>query len=558
MAGNVGPAIRRLVLVFLYFVVVGTVAARGYDWAQSRHFNVDELQVAANTALWCREAPVEMLNYIEPFQSALVRLISPSMTTRQVLGTLRTAFLVLLMVNFGILALGQRAYPTVWGVLAVLVTATLHFPLWLHGFEIRSDVLLLTGNLLLYAIAARAADSKNPSMASAVAAGVVGGMMQATASKSVVYWGPFALLTVVVVSLAEDRSKRSWFALRSGAAAGCGVVAGAAAALACLIPDGMLMPFLQGLRAFYGVASQSSRFSALPSLSDLATQAPAVFVLAVLQTIVTLFTIANRSARGRQVVTSLFFVWSVVALLLNPTPFGYNTIHAAAFSCIAVTELFAATGFLKGSHLVCAFAGLWAVQALDMTRDAALPYARMTNQLQLGSAELAEFYTGPDDPVYDGVGLVVSRNPPQPGWMMHSLLPNMGANRRVFDTPPPVVITNHRWHWLPSELRESIERKYVSLTPAVWVLGARGPCGVAEVEIERPGRYYAAIRGPDAALQIDGTVVPSDGVVPLKHGKHRIRCPASSEYSLQWLGPTGTPMPTARAVFGSQLVFLTR
>jgi hypothetical protein len=160
------------------------------------------------------------------------------------------------------------------------------------------------------------------------------------------------------------------------------------------------------------------------------------------------------------------------------------------------------------------------------------------NQVQLSYIAAAESLTGPNDTVLDAVGMVLTRKPPHPDWMLlgRSMPYYHQGWRKTFarimiDTPSPVLIDNLRWGWLPEEDLRVRDERYVAIRPGLFVLGQRLTRGAGQFVVHASGRYRVE------GARVDGRA----GMVDLTAGPHAY---SDAEMgAVYWLGPNGLTEP---------------
>jgi hypothetical protein len=171
-----------------------------------------------------------------------------------------------------------------------------------------------------------------------------------------------------------------------------------------------------------------------------------------------------------------------------------------------------------------------------------------TNEAQLSYIGAAEAMTDPArDTVLDGVGLVLTRRPPDRDWMLHSLwMGDYRAGRRtgfgdmMRARPSPVVLGNYRWGWLPDRDLAVLHERYVALYPELYVLGSAPTGAAGEFTIHYAGRYIVEPKPPGgaAALRVDGQPL-GGGALELGAGTHRYDGAGAAGIVVYWLGPAG-------------------
>jgi hypothetical protein len=332
------------------------------------------------------------------------------------------------------------------------------------------------------------------------------------------------------------------------------------------------------LSVFHGVTRYSTGgggggpgFAPWSTLARLLTQTPLLLASVVAACAGTLSAAVRR---GKQVFTwegifpeFLLFLGAMAALAINPTPYPYNLVHVVPYAFIFAFRY---------------LAGLWdEIAAIPNTRPLIagvlifahlVPFALVTrrhldrlNWRQERLMTLAEDLTDPgNDRVYDGIGMVPTRDTVHFQWFLHGL--NIqgfldGAGPRVRDMlaerPPAVVIPSYRSDWLSTEDHDFIRARYVPLADDFWVLGKVLPAAGGTFEIYHPGRYrISTLKGSDLEgtypLGWEGATTPEDkgnleGMldgaplsahpVELAVGTHHLECAADCQPAIVWMGP---------------------
>lgn len=524
------------------------VTALGLPRALGRHFHVDEFQVAYNAALSGVHHTPGDANFITPVVVCLGWLLGLLHSTRAMLGALRLCFFALFLLNLIACAWAQRYFTSRWGRLAVLVGATFFHPLWLNGFEIRQDVLVVGGSIFLYGLAQRLVDTTaTPSRWWFVAGGVVSALMQTNSIKAVVYWLPFA---TVVVGIGVWRARASADARRARPVLGffAGFAAGVVLTLVVLAATGRLSPYRAGFATFFGSVGDANRFSPTPELLRLAFSSPLVFGFALVDVMLVALAVARRSCSGRSWVTAIFLCWALVAVYLNPSPYPYNFVHVLPFVFFAALDAVARVELAGAKSSIGTTLALGIVTLLifvrSFTRD---PFLTRSNEGQLSYIQAAEALTSPDDTVLDAVGLVLTRRPPHADWMLHSqwMAAYRTGRRKQFadimaERPSPVIIDNYRWTWLSDADLQARNDRYVRVDTRMFVLGRKLSGTSGEFVIHRAGRYRVDAR-PEALrrILIDGRTVPEGGIVEMGVGPHTYEGVDARGAVIHWIGPNG-------------------
>ena len=450
------------------------------------------------------------------------------------------------------------------GLVALLGAATLA-PLWDYGFEIRHDNLLLTGLLLTWCVV-RVRPKGPPSY---FIAGALAVAMQFTAYKAFVYAIPLSL-AILLFPPPNYQTPRWKLAL-------C-LVAGALGMLVALRwvyspfgATGSLEAHQRSLQFVTKVASGGARFGPGIALGRLPGQTPLLLTL-VASALVALAVELWR--RGRSALAwdgilpeALLLAVAFAALLVNPTPFPYNLLHLVPYAYLFAfrhasalfREVRDAPALLPLVGAVVVFVHLVPF-CVATQRHWKWPNSRQTRLMRL-----AEDLTDPmNDPVFDGIGMVLTRPMIDPRSLLHSLtfesLIN-GSGPRVGDMlaarPAAVVIPNYRTDWLPEEDHAVVRERYVPVADDFWVLGKVLPAGGGTFEVVHPGRYrISSLQESDLAetcgvsgaqlparleegsftATLDGVSVTS-GPVELTVGVHRIECKPGCQPAVVWVGP---------------------
>ncbi|HTL17241.1 MAG TPA: hypothetical protein VL793_08390, partial [Patescibacteria group bacterium] len=263
----------------------------------------------------------------------------------------------------------------------------------------------------------------------------------------------------------------------------------------------------------------------------------------------------------------LLFLGALAALAINPTPYAYNLLHVVPYLFIF--------SFKYASSL---YEQVWPQATLRPVLISTLAFAHlvpfgiatkrhddMLNWRQGRLMNLAEDLTDPSaDPVYDGIGMVLTRPSVHYWWYLHGL--NVqdflnGTGPRVCDLlaarPPAVVIPNYRTDWLSDADHAFISDRYVPVADDFWVLGKKLPAGGGTFEVHHRGRYrISTLKGSDLvdtyAVGLKGVMTPEDPgtiqgtldgqpltnrPVELCEGTHRLECAPDCQPAVVWVGP---------------------
>jgi len=547
-------ALEVAALVAIAALVLGVLA----PLALTRYVHVDECQVAYNAALIGRHQLPSFTNFHSPLVAPLAWLASREGDTWDLIVQFRSLFLALFLGNLILVAV-CAPHVAGWGPRTlVLLAALLVEPLWRHGFEIRHDAILLASSLGMAYLAARAA-AKPSGQAIFLAAGALGAVMQLNSLKAFLYWPPGLALIYAAASwrLGKNlRPGRAIVATTIGAAAM--LVFGAA----LLMSAGVGTIALENLVYFASLATEYRGFGSGDRLVSLLKELPHLAILSVVSIALTLASLRRKrwEAELPSVVVVSWLAIQLVALHLNPTPFSYNFVHVLPFLFLAALDgAFRIARLLTRSARACWYVLLFVVSFASFAwswnrevigRASALP--------QRMHVEAVESLTSLADPVLDGAGLVLSRRPPGPDWMLHSL--TMPAYKRgdvtTFEShlrreAVPVLLTNYRWEWLGAGERQLVRARYVALGPRLLALGGtRSTAG--SFELYRAGRYKFAPASSATRLNVDGAPLPSSGVIWLEAGEHALSAPAS----WVWLGPSLDSPPRPQSTYWNRDLFI--
>jgi hypothetical protein len=450
------------------------------------------------------------------------------------------------------------------GLVALLGAASLA-PLWDYGFEVRHDSLLLAGLLLIW----YAVRIWPRGMLSWLVAGAIAVALQFTAHKAFVYVIP---LTLAMLVLPPPGCVAPRWKLGLGwIVGGLGMLLALRLFYGAYGATGLWTVHRHNLEFVSNVAAGTDRFGPGIALSRLLVQTPLMLAL-VAAGVVAIFADLRRRGRGalswdQALPEGVLLAVALAALIVNPTPFPYNLLNLVPFAF-----LFA---YKQGLTIVQA-AGrdrvllplIWSVLIfvhLVPFGIATYRHWNWSNARQRQLMGLAEELTDPrEDPVFDGVGMVLTRPTIGPRALLHSLTLNSllrGTGPQVRDMlaarPAAVLIPNYRTDWLPPADQAAFRERYVPLADDFWVLGKILPAGGGSFQICHAGRYridsrrgsgvagddgggWETVSAPAAEGKFTATL---DGVpmasqpVELGLGTHRIECPAGVSPAVVWVGP---------------------
>lgn len=534
----------------LWLPLLGTLMAATLAMAMIRVYQVDEAQtVYMATVLakgWGGSLFTSGQLHLYPL-SLLTRLAS---TSAGLFLVFRACFWALFWVNasLAVLAAGIRLRSPE-GAKALVLVGTLA-PWWAYGLECRHDNVLIAGLLLLWVIARRIPGRREGIF---LALGFVSLLLHSCLFKAVAFWSP---LTVLLVALEPapmgTRAKR----------AGWWLLGAAACYLACWAfkAHSGIQALAANGRDVMKVAVSSERFAPWHTLRMLLETAPLLAAAMGGLALHGASVIRRRGLKGawaeeRGFPELMLFAICVFAFFINPTPFPYNLGALSAGAAVALLALgrswlepgafrsLPALPFLVSLGLVLHLAP-WTLRVADLFS--------MTNDRQEEVMARAETFAGPEDPVFDGIGMVPTRKAPAYEWVIH------WGNQRNFhehplfqglgDRVPPVVIPSYRLNYLPPSDQAFLSANYIPMHKDFWVLGAlpRKNAEPGTWTCYRSGRYAVIpTRAGSGNVALDGkTIAP--GILWVDRGEHRLAMDPASPCALAWVGPKVQEVPTPR------------
>lgn len=554
--GALAGAVRARLGLVGYGVWLALIAAVGLPLVLERHFHVDEIQIAYNIALWGVHHDPGASNYAQAFMVPLAWLVGRLDSSSSMLLALRMVFFALFLGGIVAMAELQPYFRGRGQRLVVLFAATLFFPLWHYGYEIRHDSLIALGAILMFGLTQTAVRREGVASWRLVAlAGAATGAILMMGAKAfmfaIPYGGLFLAVALVRARAAAPRPGPGGMRRRllTLAAFFGGLVVSIGLSMALLAQGGTLGLYL-GLLGGRGGLGQPYTFSPTRPLFDLAAGSPLVFGGAAV--FLAVLAVSAARSRGRvplrSAVTAAYLVWPVAVLYINPLPFSYNFVHIAPFVFMAGLDLAARVRLADAGSARVVVAGVLVASALLFARDVQSdPYTSSSNRTQLSYMAGAEALTDPArDTVLDGAGLVLSRRPPGDDWMLHSLfMADYRAGRResfaqmMIEHPSPVVITNYRWGWLSAHDLDVLHQRYIKLARDFYVLGRRVKSAAGQFAIYHAGRYL--VRDGDGSqpvgISIDGAALDGTGLVELAVGTHRFSGADEDGLLEYWVGP---------------------
>lgn len=557
----------------LVWITCGLLALAGLVWFSSylaavRIYQVDECQ----NLYMARVLATGQANQF--FTNASLFLLGPlswitkaAVSSVQAFDQARLIFLAVFWVNIFLLALLAAGGRLCSGrmVVALLGAATLA-PLWDYGFEVRHDNVVLTGVLLIWCLIRLGA----PGPRAFFLVGAITVTMLFIAVKAVVYVIPLSLAVLVSppprASGSRLRLVMSWLG---------GLVLATVLIRLCYGADGAWERYLavfQGISKYAaGQGGPESSFAPLWfTLGRVPGQTPLLLGLALAGCFAVITELARSGSRAltweSNLPEFLLFTGAFGALFLNPNAYPYNLLHLVPYAFLLAFRFIAGlwenlwTPALKSLVLGSVLFVHLVPFGIATRRHLDWPNWRQTNLMRL-----AENLTDPlKDPVYDGIGMVLTRPSIHFQWYLHGLMIDSLINGSVTTLrqmlaarPPAVFIPNYRTGWLPDEDHEFVRQHYVSLADDFWVLGKVLEPGGGTIEISHPGRYrISTLEGSDLAGTypegFKGMTTPEDkGVITgtvdgvalsarpvyLAAGVHRIATLGASRPAVVWVGP---------------------
>ena len=468
----------------------------------------------------------------------------------------RLLFLGLFWINIFLLAhLAGTRIRSRGGGLLLLGAATLA-PLWDYGMEIRHDNVLLFELLVLWALG-RTWVSRLGARRAYVAIGLMAALMQLTAFKGFLYAVPACSILLMCPHPTVVLSRRRLLVLLMS-----GSLLGSALGTAFHLAQGTWRTFIAVIAGSVGVSVELSQAPAGPSpshvaaLSRIVTQTP---LLACALLVFTWLAARELVSKGRGWFRgatygpeALLLLAGLGAFLVNPTPFPYILVLLVPQAFLAAARLEPALSERlgrRGDGTAPVIALLVAAQVipflLHTVRHLGFPSTR-----QVLLADVAESLTDPvADRVWDGVGLVSTRESIGFNWFLHSL--NIDRFRdgtrppirtMLASKPAAVVIRNYRTDWLPAEDQDFLRRQYVALSDELLVLGGTVPAGGGAWTCLHGGRYVVMGVSGETPREVSVDGLPIGGrPVEMKAGPHTISSPSACVVA--WVGPRLDRLP---------------
>jgi hypothetical protein len=538
-----------------------------YWLAGHRLYQVDECQNMFVARLLATGKAEASYTGVTLFVAPLAWVAGRATNSSEMFAQGRLIGLAIFWLNVFLLTLAtQKRLFSAQGLIALQGAATLA-PLWDYGFEIRHDNLMLTGLLLMWC-AIRIVPSRPGGY---FVVGAVAVALQFVAFKAFVY-----CLPVFAIGLAAIARFPRRVVLKLVLASIAGGIAAFLIVRLAYGVAGWWDLYIRDLRGISDAAPGGYVFGPLRTLRRLVVQTPLVTALGTLGMISSVaqawrFRRINISPEGLLPEALLLFV-ALTALFANPAPFPYNLVNLAPYAFLLAFR-YGTTLVQNSAHRVVTpvVVGAVVIGHLLPFGIATYRHVGMTNDRQKTLMQVAEALTEPGrDPVYDGVGMVPTRDSIHGQWLLHTL--NV---RNFIDGPAPhiremlerkpaaVIIPSYRTDWLPSEDHGFIRDRYLPLADDFWVLGTILPAGGSAFQIFHSGRYRVYAVGSSStefvseldsrssvlfqdSTRLEGTLDGRplvEGSVELPIGTHVIECPPQYIYAIVWLGPRLNGVP---------------
>lgn len=507
--------------------------------AFNRIYQIDEAQNAYMAWLMgtgrAHQAFVSAPAFLFPFAGLARWSVSPT----SLFLVLRAGFWLLFWVNLILLVRGAgfkiRSQP---GLLALLMVGLLP-PLWIYGLEVRHENLVVLGILLLWNLGRRPGRMARWAF---LLMGVVAVLMQASAFKSLAYWGPI-LGIMLFLAPREVRAR----ALRDG-------LLGALLALVLVAglhkAFGTWSSFVAEQTGFLRSAGAVQRFAPISVLSRLFFQTPLLMGLVLIPAGLRVgFFFKTKWNLSGAVPECLVFVWTLVLLGINPNPFPYNVLPILATGCLAAGALLREIENTKPvqRNVVAMLAGVVLITQGVPFLIQADKLLEMDNSRQTLLMTQAVELTDPMmDAVYDGAGLVPTRRSLGYYWFVNIMnvekyrggsMP--GFRSLATQDAPPVVLPTYRISYLEPADLQFLRDNYVSLAEDFMVLGDVSKASDRVWACLHAGRYEMALppsAPKDAWILVDG-LPTAPGVHVFARGIHRIQSSPDAAPSILWVGP---------------------
>lgn len=471
------------------------------------------------------------------------------------------------------LATGERIFSVRW-LFALAGAATLA-PLWDYGFEIRHDILLLAGVLLIWGVVR----FQPPRLGNFFFAGACAATLTFVSVKSILFTFPICV-GIFLFPPPGQRPVR-W---KLGIAGCVGAVLAFVIVRLVFKTAGLDQEhLLANVKGVAAVPSDSFRFWPFTqTLPRLLTQTPLLVALAIAAIIACAGAVMREKRAALNwdgIVPEVVLLGiALTALFINPNPYPYNLLHVAPYAFLLAYRYGAMLWKQYPQHAAFAPVALSVIIFTHVVPFAATTrrHWMMPNYDQEHLMTLSEDLTDPDkDTIFDGVGMVPTRKLCDERTLIHGQAflnlvkkSSDGMQMRGFleANPPSIVILNYRTEWMSEEDKEFLRQRYVSIADDFMVLGSQLPAGGGTFEVFHAGRYritssegsniigtYAEPKSMKEALAARAELPPLAGTVDgkplngkpveLSVGTHRIECGADRNVAVEWVGPHLDELP---------------
>jgi hypothetical protein len=557
-----------VVFMVLLLAGLGTLGWLSFSLAGLRIYQVDEcLNVFVARLIATHQSSPGM----DLFQLILSWFLPMGARAAELFASARLVTWLIFWLNFILIALatGERIFSRRW--LFALVGAATLAPLWDYGFEIRHDILLLAGVLLIWGVVR----FQPPRLGGYFFVGACSVTLTFISIKSILFTFPICL-GIFLFPPPGQRPAR-W---KLAAAGFLGVLLAFVTLRLVFQKAGLGNVFLTNVKGVASVPSEVFRF--LPFSQTLFTQMPLLLALA----FAAIITCVAEVVRNKRAALNwdgllpevLLLCVAVIALCINPNPYLYNMLHFAPYVFLLAYRYGAI--LWKEYPRQTAFVPV-AMSLLVFTHLA--PFAVAThrhwsyqNESQEFVMTISEDLTDPEkDCVFDGVGMVATRKFCDLRALIHGqAFMNLRKNSPdgiqlrglLAANPPSVVIRNYRTEWMPAEDKNFLSQRYVPIADDLMVLGTQLPEGGGTFEIYHAGRYCITsaegsniigtyvepktmkedLAPPKEEPPLVGTIdgKPLDGKpVELSVGTHHLECAAETKAAVAWVGPHLNKLP---------------
>jgi hypothetical protein len=527
--------------------------------AVNRLYQVDEAQTVYMASVLARGWQGSLLSSGQLHLFPLSLLVRQNMTSSEIFLAFRLVFWALLWVNAAlvVMAAGVRLR-SMAGLRALVLTGTLA-PWWAYGLECRHDNILMSCTLLFWILGRRTLSWSRVTVYFGL--GALALLTQACLFKSIATWAPLSVLLLLL-------EPASW--ARRGVLAACWVVGAAAMTLLthAILARAGLLGSVTGGGAALGMTLALGRILPTQALEQLLRTAP-LLAAAMAALLVHAFLVLQRkgiraAGAGRGMPELFLFLVGVLAFLANPTPFPYNLAVLSGLAMVAILalgtpwlETGACAGLASAPYLLTAGLVLHVLPLAARVSE----LAQLDNDRQEELMAMAEASTGPEDPVFDAIGLVPTRKGPSFIWLINLTNVQLFSQTPMTATwagrVPPVLLPSYRFNYLQPADLAFLRGNYVSLRKDFYVLGqilTKGNGATRTWNCLRSGRYGVVPLEPDApGLDLDG-VRQGPGIQWVTAGNHVLAIPSGIPCALVWVGPTATSLPELRPTEGMDSV----